>query len=117
MKGLCSAETFVGIARSNFQQDMDNSPMLDTETISKLIQGSRSILKILNVDFSTLDATAVRKYLQRKKLISKEYTMVDGADGRTEYIYYRTKESKFKPSCSQGSGLTFEKSEKEASGK
>ena len=43
--------------------------------------------------------------------------MVDGADGRTEYIYYRTKESKFKPSCSQGSGLTCEKFEKEASGK
>ena len=85
-KGLCSAETFVGIARSNFQQDMDNSPMLDTETISKLIQGSRSRLKILNVDFSTLNATAVRKYLQSKKLISKEYTMVDGADGRTENI-------------------------------
>ena len=60
-----------------------------------------------NEDYSSWDATKLRKLLQNENLISKVYTSIDGNSGKEEYVYYRTKELKFKPTNSQGAGLNL----------
>ena len=61
----------------------------------------------LNKDYLDWDAPKLRKTLQQENWISKSYVAIDGEFGKEMYVYFRTKDQKFKPSKSQGASLNW----------
>ena len=57
-----------------------------------------------------------RRY-SRKIGWAKSYVAIDGEFGKEMYVYFRTKDQKFKPSKSQGAGLNWSSFLEEASNK
>ena len=54
-----------------------------------------------------LGCTKARKTLQQENWIGQSYVAIDGEFGKEMYVYFRTKDKKFKPSKSQGDGLNW----------